>query len=391
MKDLCRPLIFGSLLILFLSGNCLAQHHWQTPVEDVYSDDWTDDQMMHFAVDASHGTLTPAEKTYLQSGMPYSPALATLQHAGVRKEFLYVLDLLSNSVCALAIDNKTGAASFIAKYPSTGSAPSSIAIDPRGRFLFVTNSGSNTVAAFSIDPATGALAPVPGSPFPTGMLPATVVTTPSGRRLYIANQFADSITSYSVGRHSGILRHRRDFTLPDQNPGPLLMAPDGRHLFVTALGSGNLWVLAIGKKGSLQPVAGSPFPAGTTPLRMVMHPSGRFLYVIDVTTRSVSLFDANPRTGALGAGLLEVSGSRPNAMAIDPTGRFFYLVNMDNSGGTPAGNISVYDINPASGTLTFINMTSFTGNPDSLVIGCREGCSRFSFDNAGDRDDDDDD
>src|SRR5579862_2643059 len=70
------------------------------------------------------------------------------------------------------IDTSTGALSPIPGSPFTvGNEPSGVIIDPAGKFLFVTNMVDNTVSAFTIDGTSGALTAVSGSPFMTGPSP----------------------------------------------------------------------------------------------------------------------------------------------------------------------------------------------------------------------------
>ena len=54
------------------------------------------------------------------------------------------------------IDMTTGALG-LTDIATTGTSPSSIAIDPAGKFAYVANSGSNDVSMYRIDATTGAL------------------------------------------------------------------------------------------------------------------------------------------------------------------------------------------------------------------------------------------
>jgi DNA-binding beta-propeller fold protein YncE len=92
----------------------------------------------------------------------------------------------------------------------------------------------------------GALAPVPGSPFPAGSNPRSVTVDPTGSFVYVAN----------CG-------------------GGLCFGP------------GSVSAYAIGTDGSLAPVPGSPFPAGSGPVSVTVEPTGHFAYVANKFSNDV--------------------------------------------------------------------------------------------------------
>ncbi len=92
--------------------------------------------------------------------------------------------------------------------------------------------------------------------------------------------------------------------------------------------------------GVLSGVSGSPFPTGTTPQSVVVHPSKAFLYVANSGDNDLSLF-----TIASG-GLTEVTprtatGTTPSLLAVDPAGSFLYV------GNSGSHDISVFSIGSA--------------------------------------------
>jgi 6-phosphogluconolactonase len=109
--------------------------------------------------------------------------------------------------------------------------------------------------------------------------------------------------------------------------------------------------------GELTQIAGSPFPAGDGAESMVIHPSGKFLYVANPgdAENDVSLFtiatdgtltEVTPRTS------VAPLGSQPQLLVMDPSGNFLYVMNSGSN------NISVFSIDPTAGGLTPV-----TGSP----------------------------
>ncbi len=78
----------------------------------------------------------------------------------------------------------------------------------------------------------------------------------------------------------------------------------------------------------------------------------------------------NPKTGALGAPELAAEAASPSFLAVHPTGRFLYSVNeVDNTKDKPAGGVSAFRIDAATGKLTPLNQQSSGGaGPCHLVV-----------------------
>src|SRR5690242_1573490 len=98
--------------------------------------------------------------------------------------------------------------------------------------------------------------------------------------------------------------------------------------YVTNSGSNTISAFTIdASTGTLAPISGSPFPSGTQPLSVAIHPSGRFAYVSNGLSNDVSAYSINPSTGALTPvpGSPFAAGIICHSVAIDPSGRFAYV------------------------------------------------------------------
>ena len=112
-------------------------------------------------------------------------------------------------------------------------------------------------------------------------------------------------------------------------------------------------------------IVGSPFPAGSSPASVLVHPSGQWAYVANRNENDISLFTVNSSIGSLQEVLPRTTtGLTPLAMVMDSGGNYLFVVNELSS------NISVYTINSSTGALSAIAGSPFTtfNNPFALAI-----------------------
>jgi 6-phosphogluconolactonase (cycloisomerase 2 family) len=103
--------------------------------------------------------------------------------------------------------------------------------------------------------------------------------------------------------------------------------------------------------GVLTAVAGSPFPTGSGPQAVALHPAKTFLYVANSGDNDLSLFtiasggltEVTPRTAA---------GTTPSILAIDAAGTFLYV------GNSGSHDLSVFAIS-SKGALTPVSGSPF--------------------------------
>ena len=248
---------------------------------------------------------------------------------------------------------------------------------PSGKFLLVARSADSTVPAcvtscitvFSVG-ANAALSEIAGSPFavtnpvnPPGVLPviSAMALQSTLNMLYVADMtnegapYSDGfILTYQFDPNSGDLS--RPLTLPpvptQLGPSAIAIDPNGRYLYVTNRDSASVsgFTITPGTQafpGSLQPIKGSPFAAGLGPVAVVVDPSAQFVYVADHDSNQVSGYKLGSGTGVLAP----VSdspfnpGLGPSFLAISPTNKYLYTSN------SLAGTVSIMGIEPGSGNV----------------------------------------
>ena len=76
--------------------------------------------------------------------------------------------------------------------------------------------------------------------------------------------------------------------------------PSGKFAYVANNNSNSVSAYTINSTtGALSPVSGSPFPTGSAPIAVAVDPSGKFVYVANNNSNSVSAYTINSTTGAL--------------------------------------------------------------------------------------------
>ena len=105
---------------------------------------------------------------------------------------------------------------------------------------------------------------------------------------------------------------------------------------------------------------GTGFSDGNRPVKVVVHPSGKFLYVLNVASGGLSgsgniaFYEIDGSTGALTGptSVADSNGQSPASIAFNPTGTFAYVSYKFISGGPYTDKINVYTVNPTTGELT---------------------------------------
>jgi 6-phosphogluconolactonase len=208
----------------------------------------------------------------------------------------------------------------------------------RGEFLYVSYGGG--LLSFSINPNTGALTKLPGTPtlFPTGAGPLALARW--GQLLYMS--VGGGVFQGTVYKHIVGYRIEREGDLkplpgsPYHVPGGYLAVDPFNRFLYAAIRSYSpstfsaIAVYRIERNGSLKPVPGSPFAVGTDPSQIAVDPFGRFIYVVNFSSRDTAVYQVQ-ENGALtpvpGSPFRPNSQTDPISLAADPCGRYLYVTN----------------------------------------------------------------
>lgn len=242
--------------------------------------------------------------------------------------------------------------------------------------VYVTNTGSNDVSAYSINSSTGGLAAISGSPFAEVPAPSSIAVSSNGFFAYIANSQTNKVTAFRIGTNGALLLGASTPDAPNPasvgtTPRALAVSQDSRFLYVVNGGSDTVTVFSIGTAGVLTPVppsTGNPNPVsagGLSPVALAMSSIGRFLYVANSTSNTITAFEVEssglltqvPQAGP-GTNPVSTNVTGPTALAMSSNGQFLYVTN-----GT-SNTVTAFRV-ATSGLLTLIPPVGPAPNPVS--------------------------
>jgi 6-phosphogluconolactonase len=294
----------------------------------------------------------------------------------------------SKGIYAYRFDSSTGQATPLGLAAETTN-PSFVALAPNGKYLYAVNEiqnyqgpNSGGVSAFSVDRATGKLTFLNEVPS-RGADPCYIIVDKAGRYVLVANYTGGSVAVFpildsgKIGEASTFIQHTGHGTDPKRQEGPhahsIDLSPDNRFAFVDDLGLDELLAYKYDTaKGSLVP-NDPPFvklDPGAGPRHFVLHPSGKFAYVVAEMQSSVTALSIDLKAGSLqrlqtlSALPKDFKGENDDAeVQIHPSGKFLYTSNRGHN------SIAIFAIDPAKGTLTPVDYVSTQGEiPRSFEI-----------------------
>lgn len=294
----------------------------------------------------------------------------------------------SKGIYAYRYDGATGEITALGLAAETTN-PSFVAMSPNGKFLYAVNEignykGPNNggVSAFSIDHATGKLTFL-NEVASRGADPCYITVDRTGKFVLVANYTGGSVAVFPVladgklGEASGFVQHSGHGPNAERQEGPhahsIDLSPDNRFAMVDDLGLDEVLVYKFDSaKGTLTP-NDPPFTrvnAGAGPRHFVMHPTGKFAYVVAEMGHTVTVFSNDAAGGRLQV-LQTIStlpadfkGRNDDAeIAVHPSGKFLYASNRGED------SIVIYAIDGSKGTLTQVGSVPTGGKePRSFEI-----------------------
>jgi 6-phosphogluconolactonase len=366
--------------------------------------------------------LTEAEIAERRRNSPYSFGASMSQSPPTA--VVYVGAAGSNAVTVLALDGAAGRVTPMqtARFEGVDQiGPSTpLAISPDRRFLFAgVRAEPYQVVTFAIDPKTGGLTQIGLGPLPDSM--AYLATDQSGRFLFGAS-YGGSLVAVSPIGPDGLVRAALQSLGTGPNAHAIVPAPDNRFVLATNLGSDEIRVFRFdAASGALTPrqppavktdmrsgprhlafhpnaplvfllgeldavvrsfaydaaegrlteissvSAMPPEEPGQAPAKpwgadIHLTPDGRFLYVSERTTSSLTGFSIDPSSGGLTQIEATPTEKQPRGFAIDPTGRFLAAV------GEVSDSLTLYAIDQKSGRLTPLHSLAVGSRPNWVAF-----------------------
>lgn len=298
--------------------------------------------------------------------------IVTAKLAAQQKYYLVVGTYTSGKSEGIEIftfDATTGDAQPLTKIKTPN--PSYLAIASNGRFIYSVNEGEDSlgkggrVTAFSFDAAAGTLKQL-NQQSSGGNNPCYIAIDKTGRWITVGNYSTGNLAvlpitdDHSLGFVTEVFSHSGSGPNKDRQEAPhvhaTVFSPDNKFLFVPDLGIDKIMVYSFNSSTGKLTRAGSSFvtvKGGSGPRHLDFHPSGKYAYLMQELSGTVTTFKYQPG-GQLKAiqTLSALPGDFHGAMGsadihVSPDGRFVYCSNRGES-----NSITIFSADPTSGLLT---------------------------------------
>ncbi|MCH2104932.1 MAG: beta-propeller fold lactonase family protein [Planctomycetes bacterium] len=335
-----------------------------------------------FEVDPETGLLTFLQTTPTQA----EPRELVVGRA---KDRLYLANYGANSLSTFEVQADGRLGTELAAL-SMSAQPIALALEPSGRFLYANSVNAKRVFGFEIQESDGTLRALDGGGGGVAVFSAALDADPTGRFLYCASQGeAPFTTPWPDGDPGTITVLHIDAEtghptpLDDTVPGhievpfqPTFVAFDrtGARAYTnqTATGVNVAVPLDVAHADGDGTVITPGTPTGDTPTAIEISASGRFGYISvkdEAGGGALKLHDIYPDgslrnldTDTYTARATYLDVSDPIAIASDTNERWLYVLNA----GTQS--LSVWEINPADGTLTKLDELATSTDPVALHL-----------------------
>lgn len=330
-----------------------------------------------FTFDATTGEVGPLELAALASNPSFLAMHPDRQH-------LYCVGDITNSagkkvgaVSAFAIQ-PDGKLTLLNQVATVGAGPCHLTVDKTGRMVLAANYGGGSVVSFpinadgSIGEHTGFVQHVGRSITPRQAQPNahSVNISPDNRFAFVADLGLDQVLIYKLDPVGATFApHAPAFVkvAPGSGPRHFCFHPDGRFAYV--INELSLTVTAFrfdAARGTLTeiqtlstlPAADGPGPKpGWSTAEIVVHPGGKFLYGSNRGHDTIAVF-AIAADGTLS--LVQNAPAEvkvPRNFALDPTGRWLFTE------GQKSDDIALFRVDSTTGKLTFTGGKLKVGSP----------------------------
>jgi len=205
--------------------------------------------------------------------------------------------------------------------------------------------------------------------------------------VYATIPVANQIVAYREDPNSGVLTQISGSPYSvGEGARSLVIHPSGKFLYVANPGQGgtaenDISMFTIASDGTLTEASTrtSVAPAASVPQLLVMDSAGAFLYVMNTGSNNISVFSIDSGSGSLTqvAGSPFGIGAAPLNMLLAPSGNFLFV----SLASQPNGLIATYSV--TAGQLTLVGTASTAGiNPYGLAIDA-SGSHLYAANNNG--------
>ena len=326
-------------------------------------------------LDTATGKLSPAEL----AGEVKNPSFVSIHPS---RKFLYAVSEISDfdgkrvgGVSAFQIDGATGRLKLLNQQSSVGAGPCHLVVDAAGKNVLAANYGGGSVCVLPIG-EDGKLSPASSSIQHQGSSvnkqrqeaphAHSINLDPANRFAFAADLGLDKVLIYKFDGGKGMLTANdppAGIVAPGSGPRHFAFHPSGKYAFVNNEMTSSVTAFAYdpaqGSLTDIHTLSTLPEPTpGNSTAETVVHPSGKFVYVSNRGHDSLAMFQCDEATGKLTPiGHQSTGGKTPRNFNIDPTGRYVLAANQSTN------NVVVLKIDLNSGKLTPTGNSIDVGSP----------------------------
>ena len=268
------------------------------------------------------------------------------------------------SVSAFAIHAASGELSLINQQYSHGGAPCYLTLNDEGRYLYVVNYSGGNVIAFPIqeDGAVGEAADIAThsgrslnperQDYPH---PHSIVLDPANNYAFVPDLGIDKVMQYVIDRNSGQLSPSQSPWVdikPGSGPRHMLFHPSGKYAYIINELSSTISVCTYDpQQGALRvfqtiPTVPEGYAGENTAAGIHLTPSGKVLFGSNRGHDSVACYAVDQETGALSVSdFVHTQGRTPRGFTVDTSGTFLLVANQDSD------SIVTFSVDEGNGTL----------------------------------------
>lgn len=329
-------------------------------------------------LDAASGKLTPPELV-AESTSPSFLAVSP------NEKFLYAANEVpkfegktAGAVSGFAIDRATGKLTPLNQKSSGGAGPCHLVVDATGKSVLVANYGGGSVQALPVKPDGslddgGTFIQHEGSSVNQGRQSSphghAIVTDPANRFALACDLGLDKVLIYKLDpAKAGLAANDPPFATvpPGSGPRHIAFRPDGKFAYVINEMTCTVTAFAFdGKRGALEALETiSSLPKDMTVQRgfstaeIEVHPSGQFVYGSNRGHDTLAVFAIDAKSGKLTpVEHISTKGKTPRSFGIDPTGRWLLAANQGSD------TVVVFAIDAKTGKLQPTGQELQVGTP----------------------------
>jgi 6-phosphogluconolactonase len=186
---------------------------------------------------------------------------------------------------------------------------------------------------------------------------------------YVVTPFTASVAAYHVDNNTGAFSQILGSPYgAGISPSSILLHPSGKFVYVANAGENDISLFKVATSGALTEVTPRT-PTGMNPTSMVMDSAGSFLFVANGNSNTIRGYSISGSTGALTAlsGAPAQTGFSPVNLAMTASGKFLYVANSNSA------SVSGFAVDSSGG------LTAVPGPPS--VVGA--GPNRIAIDPSG--------